>query len=88
MKVDFHVPEKDNLWREPLILDLRLRTLGIKDRMVFKHPISAGEDPDMPLFVDIYGVDGFPFFRQILQLLEMLHLRFFLNYSRKSQIMM
>ena len=26
--------------------------------MVFKHPISAGEDPDMPLFVDIYGFDG------------------------------
>ena len=53
MKLDFYVPDRDNLWREPLILDLRLRTLGIQDRMVYKYPISAGEDPDMPLFVDI-----------------------------------
>ena len=30
--------------------------------MVFKHPISAGEDPDMPLFLDIYGFDGIPSF--------------------------
>ena len=26
--------------------------------MVFKHPISAGVDPDMPLFPDIYGIEG------------------------------
>ena len=30
--------------------------------MVFKHAICAGEDPDMPLFVDIYGFDGIPSF--------------------------
>ena len=30
--------------------------------MVFKHPISAGVDPDMPLFLDIYGFDGIPSF--------------------------
>ena len=30
--------------------------------MVFKHPISAVEDPDMPLFVDIYGFDSIPSF--------------------------
>ena len=30
--------------------------------MVFKHPISAGEDPDMPLFLDVYGFDGIPSF--------------------------
>ena len=30
--------------------------------MVFKHPISPGEDPDMPLFLDIYGFDGIPSF--------------------------
>jgi len=30
--------------------------------MVFKHPISAGEQPDMPLFLDIYGFDGIPSF--------------------------
>jgi len=29
VKVDFHVLNSDDLWREPLILDLRLRTLGI-----------------------------------------------------------
>ena len=28
--------------------------------MVFKHPISAGDEPDMPLFLDIYGFDGIP----------------------------
>ena len=28
--------------------------------MVFKHPISAGKDPHMPLFLDIYGLDGIP----------------------------
>ena len=28
--------------------------------MVFKHPILAGEDPDMPLFLDKYCVDGIP----------------------------
>ena len=25
--------------------------------MVFKHPISASEDPHIPLFLDIYGFD-------------------------------
>ena len=30
--------------------------------MVFKHPISAGEDSDMPLFLDIYGFGGIPSF--------------------------
>jgi len=30
--------------------------------VVFKHPISAGEDPDMPLFLDIYGFEGLPTF--------------------------
>ena len=30
--------------------------------MVFKHPISAGVDPDMPLFPDIYGIQGLPTF--------------------------
>ena len=29
---------------------------------MFKHPISAGDDPDMPLFLDIYGFDGIPSF--------------------------
>ena len=29
---------------------------------MFKHPISAGEDPDMLLFLDIYGFDGIPSF--------------------------
>jgi len=28
--------------------------------MLFKHPISAGEEPDMPRFLDIYGFDGIP----------------------------
>jgi len=27
---------------------------------VFKHPNSAVEDVDMPLFLDIYGIDGIP----------------------------
>ena len=62
MEVDFHVLDRDNLWCEPLILDLRIRTLGIYDRMVFKHPISAGLDPDMLLFPDIYGFEGLPTF--------------------------
>ena len=30
--------------------------------MVFKHPISAGVDPDMLLFPDIYGFEGLPTF--------------------------
>ena len=30
--------------------------------MVFKLPISAGDAPDMPLFLDIYGFDGIPSF--------------------------
>jgi len=30
--------------------------------MVVKHPISAGVDPDMSLFPDIYGFDGLPTF--------------------------
>ena len=30
--------------------------------MVFKHPISAGENLDMPLVLDIYGFDGIPSF--------------------------
>ena len=30
--------------------------------MVFKQPISAGEDPGVPLFLDIYGLDGIPSF--------------------------
>jgi len=30
--------------------------------MAFKHPISAGKDPDMTLFLDIYGFDGIPSF--------------------------
>ena len=29
---------------------------------MFKHPISAGEDPDMPLFLDKYGFDDIPSF--------------------------
>ena len=62
MKVDFHVLNRDHLWREPLILDLRLRRLGIQDRMVFKHPISAGEDPHMPRFLDVYCFEGIPSF--------------------------
>ena len=62
MKVDFHLPDRDNLWLQPLILDLRLRSLGIKDRMVLKHPISADVDPDMPSFPDIYGFEGLPIF--------------------------
>ena len=62
MKVDFHVLNSDDFWGEPLILDLRLRSLGILDRMVFKHPVSSGQDPDMPLFLDRYGFDGIPSF--------------------------
>ena len=27
---------------------------------MFNHPISAGEDPDMPRFVDLHGFDGIP----------------------------
>jgi len=30
--------------------------------MVFKRPISAGVDPDMSLFPDIYGFEGLPTF--------------------------
>ena len=30
--------------------------------MVFKHPISADEDPNMPLFPDVSGFDGIPSF--------------------------
>ena len=30
--------------------------------MVFKHPISAGVDPDMSLVPDIYGFGGLPNF--------------------------
>ena len=30
--------------------------------MALKHPISAGEDPDMPLFLDMYGFHGIPSF--------------------------
>ena len=30
--------------------------------MVFKHPISAVADSDMPLFPDIYGFGGLPTF--------------------------
>ena len=62
MKVDFHVLNSDDLWREPLMLDLRIRSLGIQDRVVFKHPISTGEYLDMPRFLDIYGFDGIPSF--------------------------
>ena len=49
MEVDFHDLDKDHLWLQPLILDLR-------------H-ISADVDPDMPLFPDIYGFEGLPTFR-------------------------
>ena len=30
--------------------------------MVFKHPIPAGVDPEVPLFPDIYGFEGLPSF--------------------------
>ena len=60
MEVDFPDLDKDHLWLQPLILDLRIRTLGIQDRVVFKHPISAGVGPYMPLFPDIYGFEGLP----------------------------
>jgi len=30
--------------------------------MGFKRPISAGVDPEMPLFPDIYGFEGLPNF--------------------------
>jgi len=67
--------------------------------MVFKHPISAGEDPDMPLFMDIYiyiyGFDGIPslppeiatFRNGTLTIFPKLFKKF-LNYSRNSQIIM
>ena len=29
---------------------------------MFKQPILAGEDKDMPFFLDIYGFDGIPSF--------------------------
>ena len=29
---------------------------------MFKHPILAGVDPNMPLFLDIYGFDDIPHF--------------------------
>ena len=54
--------------------------------MVFKHPISAGED--MPRFVDIYGFDGIPSFPPDIATFRNGTLTIFLNYSRKSQIMM
>ena len=28
--------------------------------MVFKQPVSAGVEPDLPLFLDIYGFDSIP----------------------------
>ena len=56
--------------------------------MVFKHSISAGEDPDMPRFLDIYDFDGIPSFQPEIATFRNGTLTIFPKCSRKSQIIM
>jgi len=55
---------------------------------VFKHPISAVEDPDMPLVLDIYGFDGIPSFPAEIATFRNGTLMIFPKCSIKSQIIM
>ena len=56
--------------------------------MVFKHPISAGMDPDMPLFPDIYGFEGLRSFPQDIATFRKGTLTIFAQCSRKFQNIM
>ena len=56
--------------------------------MVFKHLISTGEDPDMPLFLDIYGFDGIPSFPPEIATFRKGTLTIFPKLFKKSQIIM
>ena len=53
--------------------------------MAFRHPIYADVSPDMPRFPDVYGFGGLKLFREEMQLLEMVHLRFFPNVPESSK---
>ena len=55
--------------------------------MVFKHPISAGVGPYMPLFPDIYGFEGLPTFPRENATFRNGTLMIFPKCSRKFQIL-
>ena len=54
--------------------------------MVFKHPISADVDPEMPLFPDIHGFEGLPTFPPEIATFRNGTLMIFPKCSRKFQI--
>ena len=56
--------------------------------MVFKHPISADVDPNMPLFPDIHGFEGLPTFPPEIATFRNGTLMIFPKCSRESQTLM
>jgi len=55
--------------------------------MVFKHPISAGVDPDMSLFPDIYGFEGLPTFPPEIATFRTGTLMIFLNVQEMAKLL-
>ena len=56
--------------------------------LVFKHPITADVDPDMPLLPYIHGFEGVPTFSPEIAIFSNGALMIFPKSSRKSQYLM
>jgi len=55
--------------------------------MVFKHPISAGVGPYVPLLPDIYGFEGLPTFPREIATFRNGTLMIFPKCSRKAKLL-
>ena len=55
--------------------------------MALKPPVPAGVDTDVVLRQHMRCFEGFLLFRQLLQFLQMLHLRLFLNVQESLNIL-